>query len=65
MAHNSMSDNGGVGFNSRLWALIMKNKFSNNWTDQSKVDITTGGEKIENKPIQIEIIKSKLDETEG
>jgi hypothetical protein len=65
MAHTSMSDNGGVGFNSRLWALIMKNKFSNNWTDQSKLDITTGGDKIDNKPIQIEIIKSTLDGTEG
>ena len=43
----------------------MKNKFSNNWTDQSKLDITTQGDKIENKPIQIEIIKSRLDEREG
>lgn len=65
MAQNSMEENGGNGFNSRLWALIMKNKFSKNWTDQSKVDITSGGDKIENKPIQIEIIKTKLDGTEG
>ena len=62
MAHNSMADTGGAGFNSRLWALIMKNKFGNNWTDQSRVDITTQGDKIDISPIQIEIIKSRIDE---
>lgn len=62
MAHKSMDKDGGAGFNSRLWALIMKNKFSKNWTDQSRVDITTQGDKIDNSQIKIEIVKSKTDE---
>ncbi len=62
LAHNSMAKDGGQGFNGRLWSLVMRNKFGTNWADQSKVDITSNGDKInsDNK-IQIEIIKQKLD----
>jgi hypothetical protein len=50
-------------FNQRLWTVIMKNKFRDNWHDEKQVDITSGGEKIQNdNKIQIEIIKGKLDE---
>lgn len=62
LAKNSMDADGGVGFNSRLWALVMKNKFGNNWKDERQVDVTTQGEKISDiKPIQIEIIKKQSD----
>jgi hypothetical protein len=60
MAHSSMVDNGGAGFNSRLWSLIVRNKFPEHWSDQSQIDLTTQGQAIENKtPIQIEIIKNR------
>jgi hypothetical protein len=69
MAHNAMVTNGGNGFNSRLWSLIVRNKFSSRWSEASKIDVTTQGEKIDNSvnPIQIEIIKTKMgqDGTEG
>jgi len=62
MAHKSMEESGGNGFNSRLWSLIMRNKFGKNWSDNSQVDITTKGKEITNNPIQIEIIRTKLDD---
>jgi hypothetical protein len=50
-------------FNQRLWTVIMKNKFRDNWHDAKQVDITSGGEKIQSdNKIQVEIIKTKLDE---
>jgi hypothetical protein len=49
-------------FNQRLWTIIMKNKFRDNWHDDKQIDITTQGDKInQDNKIQIEIIKSKLD----
>jgi len=34
----------------------MRNKFGDNWTEQTKVDLTSKGEALEKQPIQIEII---------
>lgn len=62
LAHNSMAENGGNGFNSRLWSLIMRNKFGSRWSEQSRVDVTTQGNAINNTPIQIEIIKKNIDD---
>lgn len=46
--------------NSNLWALVMRNKFKDEWNTEKKVDITSGGEKIDgNKKIEIEIIRNK------
>lgn len=59
MAKESMVENGGVAFNSRLWSLIMRNKFSSNWSESSKVDVTSQNEKINTTPITIEIVKPK------
>lgn len=50
-------------FNQRLWTIIMKNKFRDNWHDEKQIDITTQGEKLNNdNNIQIEIIKKKLED---
>lgn len=64
MAHNSMVDNEGAGFNTRLWQVIMTNKFKNNWKSEKHIDVTTQGDKIDNStgPIQIEIIRKEMDE---
>lgn len=53
--------------NSNLWHLVMRNKFKDEWNTEKKVDITTGGEKLDsNKKIEIEIIRKKMeDEQEG
>ena len=52
--------------NSNLYALIMRNRFKDDWNVEKKVDITTGGDKIDgNKKIEIEIIKTKLDDELG
>ena len=49
--------------NSNLYALIMRNRFKDDWNVEKKVDITTGGDKIDgNKKIEIEIIKTKIDD---
>ena len=61
-AHNHMDENGGVGYNSRLWSLIMRNKFGQRWSEASKVDITSKDEQISTQPIQIEIIRKTLNE---
>lgn len=64
MAHASMERDGGQGFNSRLWSLIMRNKFSNHWSEATKVDMTTDGKQIGNTPVQIEIIRKTIDTNE-
>ncbi len=49
-------------FNQRLWAIIMSNKFRDNWREK-QIDVTTQGEKLnDNKSIQIEIIDPKSGE---
>ena len=49
--------------NSNLYALIMRNRFKDDWNVEKKVDITTGGDKIDgNKKIEIEIIKTKIED---
>lgn len=64
-ARISMEESEGAGFNSKLWSLIMRNKFSSRWSEASKVDVTTNGEKIENNSIQIEIIRPKSSDDES
>lgn len=64
LAHKSMDKDGGAGFNSRLWSLIVRNKFPEHWSDQSRIDLTTQGDKINDTPIQIEIVKQRI-ENEG
>lgn len=60
MAYAAMSSNGGAQFNSRLWSLIVRNKFPKNWSESTKVDVTTQGDKItDDKNITIEIVKPK------
>lgn len=53
-------DGASKNLNSNLYSLIMRNRFRDDWNVEKKVDITSGGEKIDsNKKIEIEIIKSK------
>ena len=63
----SFKDGKSKEINSNLWHLVMRNKFGNEWNIERKVDITTGGEKIDStKKIEIEIIKKQIDnETEN
>jgi hypothetical protein len=61
MAHSSMATNGGAGFNSRLWSLIMRNKFSERWSEAQKVDLTTNGKEMNATPVQIEIIRKNIE----
>ena len=62
MAHNSMIENEGAGFNTKLWQVIMTNKFKQNWKSERHIDVTTQGEKLEpsKNPIQIEIIRKEM-----
>jgi hypothetical protein len=51
-------------FNQRLWTVIMKNKFRDQWSDSKEIDITTGGDKLNQENlIQVEIIKKNLDDS--
>lgn len=49
--------------NSNLYALVMRNKFKDEWNNaENKVDITTQGDKLDsNKKIEIEIVKKIVD----
>lgn len=65
LAHESMSRDGGKQFNSRLWTIIVKNKFRENWRDEKSLDVTSQGEKIQSdNKIQVEIIKNQIEDTE-
>lgn len=49
--------------NSNLYSLIMRNRFKDEWNVEKKVDITTGGDKLDsNNKIQIEILKTKIEQ---
>jgi hypothetical protein len=62
----SFKDGSSKNINSNLYSLIMRNRFKDDWNAERKVDITTGGEKIDStKKIEIEIIKTKLNEDKG
>lgn len=51
--------------NSNLFALVMRNRFGDEWNTEKKVDITSGGEKIEGtKKYEIEIIKKTIEDNE-
>lgn len=59
-AYESVKNNESTKFNQRLWTIIMKNKFRDNWKEEKNIDITSKDEKINSlDPIQIEIIKSE------
>lgn len=64
MALDTMRKDGGQGFNSRLWSLIVRNKFPQHWSETTKVDMTSAGQKLGGEPVQIEIIKQKLKDEE-
>jgi hypothetical protein len=53
--------------NSNLYALVMRNKFKDEWNNaENKVDITTQGDKLDsNKKIEIEIVRKLTDGDQG
>jgi len=64
-AHQSMLEENGLGFNTKLWETIMKNRFKENWRSERHIDIKTDGEKITGPtPIQIEIIRKEMGKDE-
>lgn len=65
IAQDAMIQDGGSRFNSRLWQIIVKNKFKDNWKDDKQIDITTKGETInQNTPVQIEILRKNIEDGE-
>lgn len=62
ISRNSFANGTSKQVNSQLYSLIMRNRFKDEWNAENKVDITTGGDKIDsNKKIEIEIIKKAID----
>lgn len=62
-AHEAIEGRESNKFNQRLWTIIMKNKFRDNWKDEKQLDVTTQGDKINDaKVINIEIIKPDTEE---
>lgn len=58
-------DGNSKNLNSNLYSLIMRNRFKDDWNTEKKIDLTTGGDKIDgNKKIEIEIIKTKMEDTD-
>ena len=64
-AHQHMEETGGAGYNSRLFSLIMRNKFGDRWSESSKVDMTSAGKELNNSSIQIEIIKTVINKDDA
>ena len=64
LAYNAMVQNNGLGFNTKLWETVMKNRFKENWKTERQIDVTSMGQKLDsdNKNIVIEIVKPKTDD---
>lgn len=64
VSRNSFRDERSKQINSNLYQLVMRNAFKDSWNEaQTKVDITTQGEKVDSaKKFEIEIVKTILDE---
>jgi len=63
-AHEAMQEDNGMGFNTKLWETIMKNRFKDNWRSERYIDVSTKGEKIESSktPITIEIVRKNTED---
>jgi hypothetical protein len=62
ISRNSFTQGTSKQVNSQLYSLVLRNRFKDEWNAENKVDITTGGEKIDsNKKIEIEIVKKIVD----
>lgn len=57
-AHEAVASGNSNKFNQRLWTIIMKNKFRDQWSDEKLIDIRSNGESIvPENTLQVEIIK--------
>jgi len=64
-AHEAVATGQSNKFNQRLWTIIMKNKFRDQWHDEKKLDISSNGESlVPDNTLQIEIIKRGILEQE-
>jgi hypothetical protein len=62
ISRNSFASGTSKQVNSQLYSLILRNRFKDEWNAENKVDITSGGEKIDsNKKIEIEIVRNIVD----
>ena len=66
-AHEAMTEDNGMGFNTKLWETIMKNRFKDNWRSERYIDLSSKGERLnqQNNNITIEVIKKNIDGSEG
>lgn len=63
ISRNSFASGTSKQVNSQLYSLILRNRFKDEWNAENKVDITTGGEKIDsNKKIEIEIVRKIVED---
>jgi hypothetical protein len=66
ISRNSFASGTSKQVNSQLYSLILRNRFKDEWNAENKVDITSGGEKIDsNKKIEIEIVRTLTDGDKG
>ena len=62
LSRNAFRDGTSKQMNSNLYALVLRNKFKDEWNHaEQKVDITTQGDKLDSKKIEIEIVKKAID----
>jgi len=66
ISRNSFTQGTSKQVNSQLYSLVLRNRFKDEWNQaENKVDITTGGEKIDSKKkIEIEIVKKIVGDKE-
>lgn len=64
IARKEWIDGNSKNINSNHWSLIMRNMFKDRWSDRKEHDITTMGDKINDKTISVEIIKNDNDKKE-
>ena len=48
--------------NSQHWSLIMRNMFKEDWSDRKDIDVTTQGDKLNDKDIIVKVIPPKDNE---
>jgi hypothetical protein len=62
-AYDAIANGESNKFNQRLWTIIVKNKFKDNWQDEKQVDITSKGDKLnQDTSIQVEIIRKSIED---
>jgi len=59
IAHKRWIEGTEKNINSNHWSLMMRNMFKEDWSDRKDIDVTTQGDKLNDKDIVVKVIPPK------